>query len=141
MIYERLLPLRCEQLLLNSSLAPSLPLARCHRVETGISTLSRSVTEAPEASCMLWGAIHLETGEQAGSAKPATRFFLFLFIGCSETRYGARRCACLKLSYSPPYRQAENSAASLLRPLAATSYPYKLPKHILDTDVVPENPK
>ena len=70
-----------------------------------------------------------------------TRFFLFLFLAASETRYGARRRVCLKLSYSPPYDQAENPEGCLSLPLATTSHPCKLPKHTLDTNTAPEAPK
>ena len=100
---------------------------------------------------MLWRTIHLETGEEAGEnekrrvgglcptctkAKPTTRFFLFLFIATSETRYGTPRRACSKLSYSAPYAKAKNFEESLLLPLVATLYPYKLPKYAFDIDLV-----
>ena len=102
---------------------------------------------------MLWRRFHSDAGEEAGkdekrrigglrpawtSAKPATRFFLFLFMATSETRDGARRRACSKLSYSPPYNQAENPEGSLALPLAATVHPYKPLKYTLHTDSVPE---
>ena len=75
--------------------------------------------------------LHLETGEQAREDEKrrvgdpssySTRtsgFFLFLFMATSETRDGARRRACSKLSYSPPYNQAENPEGSLALPATA----------------------
>ena len=62
-------------------------------------------------------------------------------MATSETRYGTPRRTCSKLSYSPPYDQAENSEGSLSLPLAAAVHLYKPPKHTLDTDSVSETLK